>query len=557
MNLYYNLYIITIIIVIIFSGLLIFFLLRNRNRYIEEQKKINKLLKYRLKFENLITKLSTDFINISSNEIDTAAYNTLKKVGLFTGVDRVCLYMFKRYRLKAVKNYEWCDKDIKPRIKVLGGFPKEKRLWWMKKLNNNEPVYIYDTSEIKVNRIAEKEIIKPDDVKSLVIVPLIYGNAIKGFLILESIKKKKLWTENDINLLKLAGEILIDSLERRGADEEIKELALKDRLTGLYNRAYFEEELKRIDTKRNLPISFILGDVNGLKLINDAFGVREGDKLLKKIAAILKKCCRKEDIIARWGGDEFSILLPKTNDKDSEEILKRIRNTCDKTKINSVPVGISLGTSTKKSNEDDIKDIIKEAEDWMYRRKLIEKNSISSSIISSLERTLREKSNETEEHGERMRELALRLGHSLSLKENKLNELSLLATLHDIGKVAIPDEILMKKGKLDSDEWKIIKRHPEIGSNIASSSPQLKTIAEAILSHHEWWDGTGYPHALKGEEIPLNSRIISIVDAYDVMTHERPYKKAISKKAAIKELKRCSGTQFDPKLVKIFVDFIK
>jgi diguanylate cyclase (GGDEF)-like protein len=557
MNLYYNLYIITVIIVIIFSGLLIFFLLRNRNRYIEEQKKINKLLKYRLKFENLITKLSTDFINISSNEVDTTVYNTLKKVGLFIGVDRVCLYMFKRYRLKAVKNYEWCDKDIKPRIKVLGGFPKEKRLWWMKKLNNNEPVYIYDTSEIKVNRIAEKEIIKPDDVESLVIVPLIYGNAIKGFLILESIKKKKLWTKNDINLLKLVGEILIDSLERRGADEEIKELALKDRLTGLYNRAYFEEELKRIDTKRNLPISFILGDVNGLKLINDAFSVREGDKLLKKIAAILKKCCRKEDIIARWGGDEFSILLPKTNDKDSEEILKRIRNTCDKTKINSVPVGISLGTSTKKSNEDDIKDIIKEAEDWMYRRKLIEKSSISSSIISSLERTLREKSNETEEHGERMRELALRLGHSLRLKENKLNELSLLATLHDIGKVAIPDEILMKKGKLDSDEWEIIKRHPEIGSNIASSSPQLKTIAEAILSHHEWWDGTGYPHALKGEEIPLNSRIISIVDAYDVMTHERPYKKAISKKAAIKELKRCAGTQFDPKLVKIFVDFIK
>ncbi|MBE3089361.1 MAG: HD-GYP domain-containing protein, partial [Actinobacteria bacterium] len=148
------------------------------------------------------------------------------------------------------------------------------------------------------------------------------------------------------------------------------------------------------------------------------------------------------------------------------------------------------------------------------------------------------------------------LGRSLKLSENKLNELSLLSTLHDIGKIAIPDEILMKPGKLTEKEWDIVKRHPEVGYNISGSSPLLEPIADAVLTHHEWWNGSGYPQGLKGENIPLISRIISIIDAYDVMTHDRSYKKAISKKEALEELKRCAGTQFDSKLVKIFIQVL-
>lgn len=539
-------------------GILIYILLKNKNEYFREKKKISALLNYKTGFENLITKLSTNFINIRPSEIDNGIIHALKEVSEFTGVNRSYIYIFNNQCTAAVKTHEWHGTDLELKAAAINKLPaKNISLWWLKKLKKFEPVYIHDTSKIKIKIKAEKEILKPANVKSLVLIPMIYDNSVKGFLGLESIKSTKLWTENDTALLKLLGEILTNSLERKKKEEEIKDLSLKDKLTGLYNRTYFEEELKRLDTKRQLPLSFIMGDVNGLKLINDAFGPKEGDRLLRKIAGILKKCCRKEDIIARWGGDEFSILLPKTSEKDSEEILNRIRNACLKTLNRKIPVSVSLGTSTKKNYKTSIRIVIKEAEDWMYRRKLLERSSISSSIISSLERTLQEKSYETEEHAVRMKKMALMLGSSLNLKENKLNELSLLSTLHDIGKIAIPDEILMKKGKLNRKEWLIVRRHPEVGYNICKSSPQLIPVAEAVLSHHEWWNGAGYPRGLKGEKIPLTSRIISIIDAYDVMTHNRPYRKAIGKEEAIKELKRCSGTQFDPKLVKIFINIIK
>ncbi|GAG54692.1 unnamed protein product, partial [marine sediment metagenome] len=215
-----------------------------------------------------------------------------------------------------------------------------------------------------------------------------------------------------------------------------------------------------------------------------------------------------------------------------------------------------FGISTKEKPDQNIKVIIKEAEDNMYRSKLLERKSISSSIISSLERTLWEKSHETEEHAKRLKRIAIKLGNTINLPESKLDELSLLSTLHDIGKIAIPEGILLKKDKLTKNEWKVIKRHPEIGYNIAASSFQIKHIAEAILTHHECWDGSGYPQGLKGEDIPITARIINIIDAYDVMTHDRHYRKAISEEEAIEEIKRCAGTQFEPKLVDKFIEII-
>ena len=318
--------------------------------------------------------------------------------------------------------------------------------------------------------------------------------------------------------------------ERKKAEEKIIYLSFHDNLTGLYNRAYFEEEAKKLDTKRQLPLSFIIGDINRLKLTNDAFGHIQGDKLIVKVAEVLKAFFRQEDTVARWGGDEFTVLLPQTKKEDAEEIINRIKNVLIVTGKHEIPVSISLGTATKEKINQDIQDVIKEAEDNMYRHKLIERKSIYSSITSSLERTLYEKSLETGEHAERLKKLSQKIGEVIHLPDNKMDELSLLSTLHDIGKIAISEEILTKGRELTKKEWVLIKKHPEIGYNICVSNPQLGHIAEGVLGHHEWWNGDGYPQGLRSDNIPITSRIISIVDAYDVMISGRTYKKAVTKK---------------------------
>ncbi len=348
-------------------------------------------------------------------------------------------------------------------------------------------------------------------------------------------------------------EILHDISDLRKAEKKIKYLKFHDSLTELYNRSYLEKVLGNVYRERHLPLNFIICDLNGLKLVNDTFGYNEGDKLLKRVAKILKYCSRKEDIVARWGGDEFFILLPRSTPGEVEDVLYKIRNICASTKDQKIPLNMSMGISARTSLEQDFREVIKEAEDNMYTNKLLERKSIYNSIITSFERMLWEKSHETRDHAERLKGMILRLGKSIGLPRSKLDELVLLSTLHDIGKVAVPDNILMKKGKLNKDEWKVIRRHPEIGYNIAKSTPQIAMVAEDILAHHEWWDGSGYPQSLKGDEIPVNSRITSIVDAYDVMTMGRPYKEPIPINDAKEELKRCAGTQFSPVLVDKFV----
>ena len=347
--------------------------------------------------------------------------------------------------------------------------------------------------------------------------------------------------------------IVTDITEKRQAEVEIKYLSFHDKLTGLYNRAFFEEELKRLDTERTLPISLIMGDVNGLKLVNDALGHQEGDSLLITVAKLLRDSCRQNDIVARWGGDEFIILLPECNHETAAIILDRIKSNCKS--INDLPIdtSISLGLASKLSIDQDVREILKEAEDKMYRHKLLEDRSTRSSFLNSLEKTLWARSHETKEHCQRMQEMTLVLGQAINLPESELDNLRLLATLHDIGKIAISSSILDNPGELTGEEWEAIKKHPEIGYRIALSSPEMAPIAESILYHHEHWDGTGYPLGIKGEEIPVLSRILTIADCYDVMINGRPYQKAVSHEEAWLELERCSERHFDPQLVKIAI----
>lgn len=348
--------------------------------------------------------------------------------------------------------------------------------------------------------------------------------------------------------------IFRDITARKRNEQKIIHLSFHDNLTDLYNRAYFEQEIKRLDTARQLPLSIIIGDVNGLKLVNDAFGHIAGDNLLKKAGNIIKSNCRHEDIVARWGGDEFVILLPKTSSKRSEEIIARISNETREIKTENGIVSISFGYDTKEKIGEDILINFKEAENNMYRQKLLESPSVRSATIKTIISTLYEKNRREEKHAERVSSLSYKIGQAIGLYNRELNDVKTVGLLHDIGKVVILDDILEKKGELTNAEWKEIKRHPEIGYRILNNMNDMSELALSVLSHHERWDGKGYPKGIKGEEIPLTARIVAVADTFDAMTSDRPYRKALSEEVAIEEIKKNAGLQFNPYIARVFIE---
>jgi diguanylate cyclase (GGDEF)-like protein/PAS domain S-box-containing protein len=351
--------------------------------------------------------------------------------------------------------------------------------------------------------------------------------------------------------------ILRDISEKKSAEEKLLYLSFHDNLTGIYNRSYFDEELQRLNTTRQLPLSVLIGDIDGFKLVNDAFGYKQGDELLKSTAKILKDSCRAEDILARWGGDEFVILLPKTDINGVQEIISRIESKSRQLASGEIPLNISLGYAIKEKPSENIYAVVKKAEDLMKQKKLIQSKKVSNAIISSIKKKLSAKSFESAESAERIKKLALDFAKFIKLPKPETDNLALLADFHNIGKVAIKKNILKKKSKLAESEWQIMKMHPEIGFRIAKSSTQLSQISDAILAHHENWDGTGYPYRIKGSKIPLISRIIAIVEAYDAMVCGRAYKKSVNSDEAMRELKRFARKQFDPVLVSKFIEMMQ
>ncbi|TGE39093.1 transporter substrate-binding domain-containing protein [Desulfosporosinus fructosivorans] len=350
--------------------------------------------------------------------------------------------------------------------------------------------------------------------------------------------------------------LLRDISDRKHMEQKLQFLSYHDQLTGLYNRRFFEEELKRLDVKRNLPLTIVMADVNGLKLVNDSFGHAIGDELLKKVAKVMTQGCRADEIIARLGGDEFVFLLPNTDAYETEQIIKRIKALALREKVGSIDLSVSFGYETKRNEEEIMREILKKAEELMYKTKLHESPSIRGKTISAIISTLHENNKREEQHSYRVSALCEKMGRALGLPESKVEELKTVGLLHDIGKIAIDVNILNKPGKLTIDEWEQITRHPEIGYRILSTVKDMSEMAEYVLAHHEKWDGSGYPKRLKAKEIPLQSRIIAIADAYDAMTSERSYRSPLLKETAINQLENSAGIQFDPELVKVFISII-
>lgn len=348
--------------------------------------------------------------------------------------------------------------------------------------------------------------------------------------------------------------VIRDATEERKKQNEIYYLGYHDSLTGLYNRRYFEETLINIDDENKLPISIIMGDVNGLKLTNDAFGHKMGDDLLKKMASCIKNACRETDVVSRWGGDEFIVLLPNTSSAQTEKICKEIKDNCSKVNIDGVNFSISLGFETKNNIHEEITNIIKKAEDYMYRDKSVESSSMRSNAIKTILLTLHEKNLRERLHSNRVSELCEDIGRAMKFSPKEIRDLSLAGLMHDIGKITISDEILNKEGKLSYEEWSQVKKHPLVGYRILSASNSLSYIAEYVLAHHEKLDGSGYPSGSDENEIPIQSKIIAVADAFDAMTSIRTYRNTLTTSEAIEEIKKYSGTQFDPKIVEIFIE---
>lgn len=347
-----------------------------------------------------------------------------------------------------------------------------------------------------------------------------------------------------------------DISEKKKKQQEIEYLSLHDQLTGLHNRRFYEQEVQRLDNEKYFPLTLVMTDVNGLKLTNDAFGHKAGDSLLQKIAEIMRRECRAKDIVARIGGDEFVLLLPKTDAKQAETIIARINAAIAKEEVCNYVMSIAVGYGVKRDNSVSMDEIFIKAEDAMYRNKLTDSSNVQSKTIDQIMNSLFAKNQRELFHSKRVGELCGAIVTEMGFSQPDIDQVRLAGLMHDIGKIGISEAVLNKEGKLNTGEWSEIERHPEIGYRILGSVNEFSKIADYVLEHHERLDGKGYPRGLSDTEISLQAKIISLADAYDAMTSGRPYKAPLTKEQALEEIKKHSGTQFDRNVAEVFIEMV-
>ena len=378
-----------------------------------------------------------------------------------------------------------------------------------------------------------------------------------------------MWMETMANAItdeagRVTGAVLVgrDLTARKEAEEIIRFISLHDALTGLYNRTYFEQKMLSLESSESVPVAMMICDLDGLKFLNDTLGHKIGDNVLIKAAQVLENCCGEESILSRIGGDEYAIIIQNSTQSQVESVYVCIKQELTEHSRNfpDMPIYMSLGFAIRQEASMSMTDLFREADNNMYREKLHSQQSGHSSVVSSLMQALKERDFIFCGHTDRMVNLVVSMGKAGGASQNLLSDLELLARFHDIGKVGITDSILQKTGVLTPAEYQEIQRHSEIGYRIARASSELQPVADWILKHHERWNGQGYPLGLKGEEIPLECRMLAIADAYDAMTSERPYRRGrhvMAVLVALEELRRCAGIDFDPDLVKTFVELVE
>lgn len=349
---------------------------------------------------------------------------------------------------------------------------------------------------------------------------------------------------------------IIDISDRKEAEAMMAYLNDHDQLTGCKNRYFFENHLIFFEASENWPNAFVIVDVNGLKLFNDAFGFEHGNVMIKSVANILIKNTPDNGHTIRYGGSEFLVALPQHDLFKTLAWIRNIKDQIAEFNMNDVQISVSTGYALMENDHQSIAQLLVKAEERLNREKLSDSTSVMSHTIEIIMNSLYAKNKREMEHSKRVSDLCEKMAIRLRLDSTLIQKLKVAGLMHDIGKIGIPDAILDKPGKLDDNEFILIQKHAESGYKILSAANEFSEIANYILAHHERWDGKGYPKGLKETEIPIYARIISIADAYDAMTSDRAYRKGLSVDAAMSELQKHSGRQFDPYLVKIFTEML-
>ncbi len=462
-------------------------------------------------------------------------------------------------------------------------------------------ILILSADEIR-NRLAGKGIAAPDEIKMATLVPLIQEEQIKGALCMVSCNRCTQFATKDFRMIEdLAARVAV-SISHKDLFEQVERQAVTDPMTGLFNRRHFQEQLsKEMDRNQRFghPFSYIILDLDFLKKINDSLGHQFGDAAIKHIANVVKKSVRDVDTTARYGGEEFVVLLPETDVPGARIVAERMCQAIREQEVEGIGVvTASIGVATFPYDAQDRDKLTELADQALYLAKHRGRNqvcSVTEDLMPSLKErgeealevqkaTIKAKADEltsidlklitehgllgilgaiiklieardayTNDRSPRAADYAGRIAQSLHLSKEHTTIISLAAILHNIGKIAISEEILQKKDALTEDERKIIESSPTIGAKILEPAKHLHRVAAVVECYHEHWDGTGYPKGLKGEDIPLESRIIALVDAYVAMTSDRPYRSALSPQEAMALLQQGSGKDWDPRLVKLFL----
>jgi diguanylate cyclase (GGDEF)-like protein len=405
-----------------------------------------------------------------------------------------------------------------------------------------------------------------------------------GILALGSKEGSKIYSHDDIQLVASIANQAGIIIENAHLYTQATTRANTDGLTGLFNHRHFhqrlEQEIARA-TRFGTTFSMIMLDLDLFKAYNDIYGHLAGDQILRRIGLAIESSIRSVDTAFRYGGEEFTVILPETRLDDAFQVSERIRKTIEsKTSFREMPVTASLGIANWPGDGMMKEEIIGRADAALYRAKQTGRNRTcltseiakaeaspggkesgeqpkALSVVYALAATVDAKDHYTYGHSRKVSEYAVALAEGAGISQDRIDAIRSAGLLHDIGKLGIPDSILSKPGALDDSEWGPIKSHPELGVEILKRVADLAKCLPAVLHHHEYYNGNGYPAGLKGDNIPLEARILAVADAYDAITSPRPYHSQLTSQQALEELQRCAGTQFDPELVTIFTEIVK